>query len=345
VPVLALTASATPLVLNDVARNLGLGNPARHVHGFYRSNLYYQVEAVDEEEEKLRFLCQALTQFPGGRVLVYCGTRKSAKEVAEYLGRRFPSVDYYHAGLSDEERARTQEAYDRGEVRVLCATNAFGMGIDHPDVRLVVHFHMPGNIDSLYQEMGRAGRDGLESTCLMLYSRKDRGLQSYFIRTSGAPAAIKSSRYNTLEALVNYAEGGECRHAEILTYYQDSQRLERCGHCDTCAPASPRRIEAPPADMSFAVLRKKRKKRAAAPAPETLDGLESLRFTALKEWRKRKAKELDTAAFMVCSDKTLRALASVNPRTREALLGVHGIGEAKAEAFGTELLAELAALG
>ena len=247
---------------------------------------------------------------------------------------------HYHAGLSDETRAKTQQAYDSGEVRVLCATNAFGMGIDHPDVRLVVHFHMPANIDSLYQEMGRAGRDGEHSTCLMLYSKKDKGLQSYFIRSSKAPQAIKNSRYSTLEALVGYAEGGECRHAEILTYYQDAQRIERCGHCDSCDPGSDRKIVKPELGKVFAPIRKRRKKKSQSAVPGK-GGLIDLKYSSLKDWRKRKAKELDMAAFMICSDQTLRQLAEISPQNKTELLQIYGIGEAKVEAFGDDLLAVL----
>jgi ATP-dependent DNA helicase RecQ len=344
VPVLALTASATPIVIRDIARRLGLKDPRRHVHGFYRPNLYYQVEAV-EEDEKLAHLKQAIQQTPTGRIIVYGGTRKSVEEVAQQLGRTFEGVGYYHAGLPAKDRTQTQEAYGKGEVRILVATNAFGMGIDHPDVRLVAHHHMPANIDALYQEMGRAGRDGLPSTCLMLYSKKDKGLQSYFITQSDAPAEIKRVKWNTLEALVNYCEGGECRHAGVLTYYQDSQRIEACGHCDTCDPSSPRRIARPArADLSAPEPRsakKKRAKREAVAAEEAMDGVAKARLAALKDWRKRKARELDVAAFMVFSDKTLRDLAERNPRSREALREVYGVGEQKLEAFGTELLGEL----
>jgi len=349
VPILALTASATPIVLRDVEKRLGLTSPARHVHGFYRPNLYYQVETCDDENVKMRYLKQAVEQTPTGRVIVYGGTRKSVEAVARTLSRYYPGVDYYHAGLSPGARTKAQESYEKGESRILVATNAFGMGIDHPDVRLVVHYHMPANIDALYQEMGRAGRDGQHSTCLMLYSKKDKGLQSFFITQSDAAAEIKKLRWNTLDALVNYAEGGECRHAGILTYYHDSQRIEACGHCDTCDPPSPRKIQEPArsgeqfsSEIPTRASKKKKAKKAAIAAEESFDGVQRERLAALKEWRKLKAKELDVAAFMVFSDKTLRDLAERNPRSREALREVYGIGEQKLEAFGTDLLAELA---
>ena len=347
VPVLALTASATPIVLKDIAKRLGLKDPARHVHGFYRPNLYYQVETCDSDEEKERYLHQAVEQNPDGRIIVYCGTRKTAESVCKQLKRTFLGVDYYHAGLSSEERTKVQEEYSAGVTRILVATNAFGMGIDHPDVRLVVHYHMPGNIDSLYQEMGRAGRDGHHSTCLMLYAKKDKGLQSFFITQSDAPPEIKRSRWNTLEALVNYSEGGECRHSGILTYYQDSQRIEACGHCDSCDPRSPRKIQRPPRSLVLpakSLSKKQKEKKAQMVAEEGMDALQKERYSALKEWRKSKAKELDVAAFMVFSDKTLRHLAEVKPTSTEGLREIYGIGEQKLEAFGTELLAELAQL-
>ena len=143
VPILALTASATPTVLADVAKNLMLQKPEKMVHGFYRSNLYYQVQVCTDDQEKTAMLLQALKQNPAGRVLIYCGTRKVTEDLAAFLEKSFSQVGYYHAGLNTEERNRMQQSYMDGELRILVATNAFGMGIDQPDVRLVVHYQMP----------------------------------------------------------------------------------------------------------------------------------------------------------------------------------------------------------
>lgn len=341
VPILSLTASATPLVLRDIALQLKLKKPTKHVHGFYRPNLFYQVETCTDHDSKLDWLLEAIKSFPEGRILVYCGTRRQTEEVSSALSKVFDRVGHYHAGLSPGDRTQTQDQYSAGDLRILVATNAFGMGIDHPDVRLVVHYQMPANIDSLYQEMGRAGRDGNASTCLMLYARRDKGLQSYFIQQSEAPKEIKSSRWNTLDALVAYAEGGECRHAEILTYYQDAQRLERCGHCDRCAPASERRVrmQLPVLDQLKAKLSGKKKKSGENGIP--LTELEQIRFDELRKWRKQKAHELDVPAFVVLSDRSLRELAKQQPDSVDQLHLIYGLAEAKIQRFGADLIGVL----
>lgn len=349
VPILALTASATPTVLHDIAKQLHIVRAERHVHGFYRPNLYYQVALCADENEKRRWLTQSILQNPEGRILIYCGTRKITAEVAEYLQEKFDGVSYYHAGLSDATRSKRQESYENGKFRILVATNAFGMGIDHPDVRLVVHYQMPGNIDSLYQEMGRAGRDGKESTCLLLYARKDKGLQGFFIQQSEASAAVKKARWNTFDALVNYCEGSECRHSEILTYYKDSQRITQCGHCDACIPDSNRKISRPPKEnfliqaaekitASKKTTKKKKNSKTKMDDETALSGLAEVRFNDLRAWRKNKAKELDVPAFIICSDKTLRQLAVDFPQRRLGLKSIYGLGDAKIEQFGKDLL-------
>jgi ATP-dependent DNA helicase RecQ len=338
VPVLALTASATPIVLDDIERSLALVKPERQVHGFYRPNLFYQVEVCSDENEKHRFVIEGLRRAPEGRVLIYCGTRKQTEELAKLLSREFEAVGHYHAGLSTELRTETQKAYIDGRYRILVATNAFGMGIDQADVRLVMHFQLPANIDSLYQEMGRAGRDGRPSTCLLLYSKADKGLQSYFITNADAPKAVIRLRWQNLEALVAYAEGGECRHSEILAYYKDKQRLTNCGHCDRCVPESERRI---PKSKVLASVQVRKRKRGSTDTSEVLTGEKRDLLERLKDWRMRTAKELDQPAFVVFSDKALRDLIAKNPGSLTELSQVYGFGPAKIEKFGADILREL----
>lgn len=351
VPILALTASATPTVLTDIAKQLNLKDPERRVHGFYRPNLYYQVEICADDDAKVALLLQSIKQNPTGRIIIYCGTRKVTEELAQFLSKRFEQVGYYHAGLPSETRNDVQERYSLGHLRILCATNAFGMGIDQPDVRLVVHYQMPANIDSLYQEMGRAGRDGIDSTCLLLYAKKDKGLQSFFISGSEAQQEIKNLRWRNLESLVNYSEGGECRHGEILTYFKDSERVDSCGHCDACDAPSPRRIQRPaptPVETFNSILKTvktktKKSSTSSRGGDITLSGVEQDRFENLKRWRKEKAKQLDVPAFVVFSDQSLKHMAQKNPQSLDQLRHVYGVGDTKLTQYGWDVLAELGA--
>lgn len=339
VPVLALTATATPQVLDDIELSLQLRKPERHVHGFYRPNLFYQVLSCRDDDEKLSLLKAAIRKTTEGRILVYCGTRQSTETLSAELAIEFEGVGYYHAGLGGELRNEVQSRVERGELRIVCATNAFGMGIDYPDVRLVAHSQLPANIESFYQEMGRAGRDGKVSLCLLLYAKKDRGLQAFFIQQSKADARVIATKWRALDAMMQFSEGGECRHSGILTYFKDVDRIRHCGHCDICAPQSSLLVVRPPQPGLLARLRKTKKKTLNLDRSEQLESPEAeLRGSELREWRRNYAMENDIAAFIVFSNRTLVDLANKNPQSLTELKRVHGFGDHKVQLLGKQIL-------
>ncbi len=229
-PVMALTATATERVRQDIVEHLRLGDGAQFVSSFDRANLAYSVRPRKRAWESLLGL---LDERRGQSAIIYCFSRRETEELAERLAANGHPALAYHAGLDAETRRQTQERFIDGEVPVVAATIAFGMGIDKPDIRLVVHYALPKSIEGYYQETGRGGRDGQPSDCVMFFAEGDRRKHDYFLREM-ADGEARAAAERQLRQVVEYGRLSTCRRKYLLTYFGDTMDGESCGNCDVC---------------------------------------------------------------------------------------------------------------
>jgi ATP-dependent DNA helicase RecQ len=447
--VLACTATATPVVRDEILARLGLpADTPQHVHGFARPNLRLRAVEVDDGRQRHAQVDAVLEEALGGPrkgrgvAIVYAPTRRGAEDEAARLARHGWAAAVYHAGLGPEAREKSQRAFLAGAAEVMVATNAFGMGIDRPDVRAVVHLGPPGSIEAYYQEVGRAGRDGAPAWGLLLVSPGDMPRRRHLLESDAPGEAVLAHKWGLFLELMRWAEGGSCRHDAILRYFGDeAETLDGCGHCDVCealqedttpeevtlvvrkalsavarvhrrfglqaavrllrGQADPRLeragldrtstygclkersegwllrllrrcVTAGWVDLTAgarpgvvlteagrAVMKAERPARLLLPARASAaatgqrdrsghrsrveagfhetDGAAAV-FIALREHRLALSRAQGVPPFVVASDRTLREIATAQPRTVEELMRVYGIGEAKAARYGRGFL-------
>ena len=336
VPVLALTATATNAVARDILRQLGMSKPAGFRGSFFRSNLkiYCRKKGTGPTRREIAGLIQARQGQSG---ILYCASRKAVDQMADFLRDQGVRALPYHAGMEDADRAANQDAFARDDADVIVATIAFGMGIDKSNVRFIIHRDMPKDVESWYQEMGRAGRDGLDSDCFLFYSWADVKQHERFFSDID-DADLFWTKIQATKSLFRLVDNGACRHQKILSHFGED--MDPCGtSCDWCTGAKAEDLAAEGMSAVVGSPRRRSSKsydRVAEPGPLSDEG-EAL-FQSLRELRKSIADRQGVPAYIVFSDKTLRAMAEGRPSTQEELLALSGVGPLKLERYGEAFL-------
>jgi ATP-dependent DNA helicase RecQ len=334
VPVLGLTATATHVVTADIIEQLGMQKPLLYRGSFYRPNLHLHACAKGGAEgsrrrspvrERVRKLVQERS---GDSGIVYCLSRKSTEALASFLRAGGAKARAYHAGMEAEERTEVQDAFRRDEVDVVVATIAFGMGIDKSNIRYVIHADMPRSLECYYQEIGRAGRDGVPSDCILFYSWAE--VRTYDRFADEAPPEIGERMRTQAREMFRFALGNGCRHEWLVGYF--GEKLERCrASCDNCS------------GVDLFDLARTRRPMPPAPALETPGPTEANGLLGrLKSLRRALADRQGVPAFVIFSDATLIDMARRKPRSAEELMLVNGVGPKKLDRYGEAFLRVLA---
>ncbi len=360
-PIAAFTASATRQVRHDIITQLQLIDPQKFIASFHRPNLSYLVKECDAHTQQA-LLLTALRRHQGSNVIVYAPTIQMVEAIVDLLARHEIQAIAYHGRMTADVRKRNQELWTSDKVRVLVGTVAFGLGINKAAVRAVIHLSLPKSVEQYYQEAGRAGRDGASADCLLLWRKRDAGLLAHFIGQVTDPAE-RERGWERYRRIRRFVESPRCRHLEICLHFGETPKWKTCGACDVCSGLPPwmqgtaakiplrrnrhrptaRPIQAEHAAAGVVDTSRKSERRPVAPrrsggGSQQDDGEYAQRREYVRQWRQATARKSGIPAFIVIHDSTLDDLCRQRPASLAGLMQIAGIGERKAELYGTEIL-------
>jgi ATP-dependent DNA helicase RecQ len=333
-PIAAFTASATQRVRRDIVEQLGLRDPHKHIASFYRSNLRYLVrESTRSEQEAI--LLASVRSLEEGSAIVYAPTIKRVEEVREFLEANGISAVGYHGKMDSAGRRKNQQLWSADEVRVVVGTLAFGLGINKPNVRKVIHLALPKSVEQYYQEAGRAGRDALSADCLLLWQKRDAGIIGHFL-SEIADKDERERAWQRFHKVRDFVDSSFCRHFELCCHFGEHPKWQSCGCCDVCSSFPKWSSQAAPARKPAMDHEPQNAQRGEAESGPSIANKEL--WEALREWRLSVAREKKVSAFIILFNSALAELCEKMPSTLEELKTLSKFGPRKTEAYGPMVL-------